>query len=1120
MNNIYKKLSVILMFLSMVGCFNVSIIETFADNLWGNSFAPESDNSTCTINCSGGGFRHYIIASGYRVSLVNENGDQVNKSIDYWPETDNTKDGNYCEKGFNYLTENCSLRTQHTSTLTIHYYSTKKPKTTVKGNASTTQNLKIDDSNRWDEFVNARLNKLNDNYYPEIVYTTSGEECYNKSKNPITNGIFTRTTGACAGDQRYNNNYTKFTLQLMGEVVLRNEHTDDDYKVVGKFLYNAGFGRELVRNTSNITIDEYKKIVNKASKNKIYLIVEPVVALARGNQENVDAKNGDIYLGTPAELYQMGFYSSGNYGWSFTRFSYLTPIIYAYGTGNVAGVKLTSSLPTVSTDNVRPGKNISSLGAYLFEIGANFDGGDCASDVITSIDNGTFQEDIDSIITSYKDTDWLRNYEGYGFTLSTLKSYLEDSNNANCPKPNCDTTASRLFNRLSNNNVLNILKILINNYQEKFDGFNSNTGIKKESDNQYITNFESKKIFGVTSNNDLCNPISCDTILSKLSKTEDNLNNLKDRFGDYDLLNSEILKALYQESENDNSWINKASCKGTPSCPVTPVTASCNGSNNFVLSDTADDTNSSKNDDEKCLKNGIAYNALKINNVSTVTQKNNTQTSYDSEYGTPNNPGYCWESVQFNFPTSVTNITASTLFKWSTNGNSYNKDDNLFGTMTVTRTCYPSDDFFTNQTSKKITSKWASVVGKSEGGRINPKITVNYEEAVPDNVSSDYDRLTAKEDLKVSLSSFKMGINGNFLKADTVEYKNDNEEYDTNEYIGNSDPRAYTCDNSESHNCKNVKYITMVATYNLKYGDAFKWYSNRSTDSGYLSEEDLGSSGVKDSYRYIGYGLPTSFVTPTNLAGTYDYGYDLSSNSGNGKLSVEVSQIGTLNRNGNGYHFDKMVKFAITDDNTSTNDDGKIYYSCGFDINNHIFGYEDDPCEEGTCDMPKGLDVVFRTIDLIDNSTDEEIKKAFPGMSGTGRTMGANWNEIYDIDDPNKGAENIFSILNSSIYSKEPMYHITLDVALIKEIRTLNDEVKGDPYSDKTEVTTDTAKAGQAGYYFGDLNEYGGGIRSLFLSYLYDKYNNSKFKTSCIKSNKDNGGNERNPDCFKAIVVD
>ena len=405
--------------------------------------------------------------------------------------------------------------------------------------------------------------------------------------------------------------------------------------------------------------------------------------------------------------------------------------------------------------------------------------------------------------------------------------------------------------------------------------------------------------------------------------------------------------------------------------------------------------------------------------------------------------------------------------------------------MIVHRKCYLSQSI-KNSATKSITTNWANV-GKatdfSEGtGKINPKITLYYSEALPKNYTSKYpEELTKGIDLDVYLYHIKMdtykndgSIAGDFndvyydKSGNAIFFDSENNTLfpdktnadgtPFNEYIGNS-PRQFTCSNSNLNAlCNDLEYVDIEATYKITYGNKLTWYSDKSDDDK-AKNEILEADQSDAKYMFIGYGLPTSFVTPT-LSGNYHYGYSLSSKDNGGALYVTVSQIGTQISTDQ-YHFDKYLEFNLSDDSDGS-DRSKIYYSCGFNIQNYLFDTEcpNGICNNTTCDennvcepsdAPKGLDVVFRTIELVPaNSTNSEleaaIKKAFPGRIGNGREKGANW-AIYT-------ESGLKEILSTNAYYGKPMYEITLDVKTINAIRKNNQEMRkagADPYTSKDE---------------------------------------------------------------------
>ena len=252
------------------------------------------------------------------------------------------------------------------------------------------------------------------------------------------------------------------------------------------------------------------------------------------------------------------------------------------------------------------------------------------------------------------------------------------------------------------------------------------------------------------------------------------------------------------------------------------------------------------------------------------------------------------------------------------------------------------------------------------------------------------------------------------------------------------------------YDCSNVNNWTLSQTYRFNYPDELYWYSDK-TDSSLLTQTDVdhdtNGNRNKPYYYEIGYGLPTSFTTPR---GTY-----------NG-MEVQISLVGSYQNNKG--HFDDLIKrgyAGLYGQNLSY-----FTYSCPFKINNELFATEceydangnliagspeycdpkDDPTPEG---MPTGIDVVFRTIDLINakGTIKDEIERAFPGRAGvvdsTSRRIGSNWDKLDEA--------TIVSVLDDTVYSKkDPQYHIELTTSIIQRIRGYNKTARNshlDPYS-------------------------------------------------------------------------
>ncbi|MGE5455842.1 MAG: hypothetical protein ACM3O4_01875 [Ignavibacteriales bacterium] len=124
-------------------------------------------------------------------------------------------------------------------------------------------------------------------------------------------------------------------------------------------------------------------------------------------------------------------------------------------------------------------------------------------------------------------------------------------------------------------------------------------------------------------------------------------------------------------------------------------------------------------------------------------------------------------------------------------------------------------------------------------------------------------------------------------------------------------------------------------------------------------------------------------------------------------------------------------KVVSTTGSVAFNEDTK--YECTYNVQNRVM------CPPGDCDEQVGLSVVYRDINLSD---------PFPGINGTGRTPGNNWNISYYI---NTYITNNRGVTTDRVYyDRDPLYKITLTPAIIKSIRQYNQrEVQlNDGYAD------------------------------------------------------------------------
>lgn len=428
---------------------------------------------------------------------------------------------------------------------------------------------------------------------------------------------------------------------------------------------------------------------------------------------------------------------------------------------------------------------------------------------------------------------------------------------------------------------------------------------------------------------------------------------------------------------------------------------------------------------------------------------------------------YCSEQVKFNLPDATYNTAkAGTVFKWGVNNN---KSDEIFGTMTVSVSC------------KVRTNPNAT-------GPCHEDEETGEEWCEPPSckgVSVDYDPTDWYRSVNTTMSLSYEEPSGVYNKTQSLDMIHPGI---TGDYSGSL---RGTCRNQE---CTNLGVRSMWAKYQYNYPDGFKWYSNKK-DGSIVDATNNDTQSNKSYYYEIGYGLPTSFITPAG-----DYGAMPSSN---GKLSVTINSVGIDG------HFDNLIRIYGGEGLTSFD------YSCSFKIDNELFGDECKYNADGTlksgspkyCDKRKddqiennsevkGVDVVFRVVKLV--NSEANIGKAFPGRTGNGsRVKGTNWNKLSNTD--------IVKILNANIYTKKPMFEITLNTANIKDIRDWNKKAKHsgkDPYSEFTPLTSGNSSSDSNGYIGYKCFERNGNkyCASSFLSKLSGYKDKQKLTGTCMTS--------------------
>ena len=373
---------------------------------------------------------------------------------------------------------------------------------------------------------------------------------------------------------------------------------------------------------------------------------------------------------------------------------------------------------------------------------------------------------------------------------------------------------------------------------------------------------------------------------------------------------------------------------------------------------------------------------------------------------------YCSETVTFTLPTSP-RAKAGRLLAWGTNLDNENSvfsddDSKTFGTMKIKQHCYVYD-----------TS--------------NNKAKISADTIIDWNDSDD----------TTSIDILYMSPGG-------TEYKDTLNKSKTDVNFSSGNEGGSIDYNGIVHT--EISDYQVTATYTFNYSNEFAWFSKKGSSDKYIKASDYNSlsNNEKDKYLFIGYGLPTEFSAPTGNYNTY------SDNSGADQyyISAYIKDIGTNAR------WDKYIS------NVLGQSSGYVY-SCPFDIDNELFGYECLTGKCGTDNEPKGLDVVFRTVQLVNSnvtdttSKENELKNAFPGRAGGGRSIGRNWSEIEDDESAN--TDKILKILSDDIYNQEPQYHIVLDVATIKSIRENNNSMD-DPYTNMSEYVCNKTNSPEYGY--------------------------------------------------------
>ena len=683
-----------------------------------------------------------------------------------------------------------------------------------------------------------------------------------------------------------------------------------------------------------------------------------------------------------------------------------------------------------------------------------------------------------------------------------------------------DALATDTFQRIANknywsttsNSFQNIFKFLTTKYK-----YSMNFGSKSSGT---FNNLLLNKVLGKgNAGSNYCSVSTCQSVLnnvkgdlSKVVYGKTILEWLYLMYPKYDMLSPEFLK-----NEAGVIDYSLAACQGTPSCNTEAISASCQkGENSFTFTDLVSDdsysggsefgmtvstfaklTSGTYATNPTCLNGGYAFTSI---NGNKLEQKNMQKSKADAGY---NGESICWESVSFDLPKDVgidKKISAGTVFRWGQGSDETDTSINTFGTMTVTRYCSVKPVTNNSVSTLYIGSEWANVInGKpllgatvntdesstgvpsatyKNNAKINPEITLHYQEAVSSKFKTQYPEHEYKMGVELKNISTdvyaRTSANGAGLTAsidpDYMDYEDSVCSDPTKtvkqcmDSLGTGDhPRRITLTRSAHSNFfNNGGVVYVVAKYNIVYTDDLKWYSDKSDNSKKVSATDIKNSGKNAknaNYLLLGYGLPTSFVTPTlpTFSKDYKYGNSQSEADGRGQMYVTIKNVGT--KNGSTYHFDGLLKTSknvLYDDDTEKKYSDALVYSCGFRVDNPLYDYEHkDPgtppsktsYKIPTNDIPKGIDVVFRTVELVDTKgdVDKNMTLLFPGRSGSGRKVGANWRKVLGDE---KSDEEIVNYFSEKTYERDPKYVINLTPTLIQQIRKENKNVSYTSMSD------------------------------------------------------------------------
>lgn len=986
MNNIYKKLSVFLMFLSMVACFMFrlnTVLGTVVSE--GTNSSPGGPGgSGCTNNC------YNLGTVGMRVSLVNEKGEKIsNKAVEYW--FYDSKAASWEATSW-YSSCNGMSTTSYTTNDSLYLDSNIEV-------TKTSGCLKQSNFNSITQSLPGILTGMTQYWNSGYVGESQGIHLRKlNSVETIIDRIMANVNGTEYGKFKQKD-YGKSRLVYINKIL---EELGTDYK---------------------LKYDSQKDEITSNIRGNYYIQIEPLTQY--GNYAN--GKNY-IFYGTVADFYKKNSSITLAYRDGFAKM-YTAGISSSKDYPPKKYVASTSPKYDLIGQTNKDGKYYASGVSFisLKEYAQN----DCPTQVREAYT--TYQKDknaekynlaVSNACDQLGGCNHLKatNYSKYGINPKTITS---------CAIPTCEDTYSEYIKDKTAIEFINTF--LTNNNPPSWNiSDSSKDKIKKGT---HIWGAQAYTLFDKQKDQKACSIYSCSDLLTIYGTSDTTAQKLDILFNKPDDIKYPLLK-----KDNYKILQVEPSCDPLPTNCYAKTEGNCSASGALVFSD-YDSEKTTSDEHEKCIRKGIAYYDK---------NQGNLQFSKNERYSTiAGQEIFCSETVTFDLPKESDSILkAGKVFQWGTNiqtetNNGSDSDVKTFGIMTIKQTCYTA-----------LESKQKINKGKKfewDDSKIKTKININYTDPT--------------ESYKIESAEYLSPIINTVTYGDNMN--------SNGELINQSDR------------------FTITAVYNFDYNKNFEWYSDKS-DKHKNKDATTKNKDNEKAYVFIGYGLPTSFSTPD---GTYD-----------SSLTAIITDIGTNGR------FNRFVENILNQSNG-------FNYSCSFKIHNESFGSEcctkegeiipNAPAYCGKCEgdgKPKGLDVVFRPLELMNTNSSEELDKAFPGMSGTGvtdgsRKMGANWAKLTQ--------EEIFDVLDSTVYSNDkPMYEITLNVSTIQKIRQWNKAARQhdiDPYTDMTALTDEQNKDdgndsyGHTGYVFinhqTDGNVDGVNVMSRFLGQLFRDGN---LKSTCL----------------------